>query len=117
MEDIVFPLENLVNNSKNPRDILLTYLPNKTIMKIHDKLYYDEESVDLFLNQKIWCVDKYTGNISYIGKIFKIKGNSISLKVGSKNIYIDTKDYYIFIGYSKSKKNNYQYFEALLKML
>ena len=117
MNDMVYPLDNLMKNSEDPKTTLLTYLPDKTVLKIQGKLYYDCEAVDLFLNQKIWCVDKYTGNISYTGKIFKINKNMISLKCGNKNIYIDENDYYIFIGYIKSKKNDHQYFQALLNML
>lgn len=113
----IYPLENLIKKSNNPRDILLTYLPDTTSSIVQDKLYYDPDSFDLFLNQKIWCIDKTTGLITYSGKIFKIDNNWISLKCNKKNIYIDTKDYYIFIGYTKSKKNDYQYFQALFNML
>lgn len=115
--NIIYPLENLVKKSKNPIDILLTFLPDETILIVQDKLYYNLDSVDLFLNQKIWCIDKMTGLISYKGKIFKINDNWISLKCNKKNIYIDKNDYYIFIGYTKSKKNDYQYFQTLFNML
>tara|TARA_B110000977_G_C10996571_1_gene462130 strand:- start:420 stop:761 length:342 start_codon:yes stop_codon:yes gene_type:complete len=111
------PLDNLMKKSYNPKDILLTYLPDQTLLTIQDKLYYDSEAVDLFLNQKIWCIDKSTGKIVYSGKIFKINNNWISLKCSNKNLYIDTDDYYIFIGHRKTKKNDYQYFQALLDML
>ena len=113
----MYPLDNLMVNSNNPKDVLLRYLPDKTISKIHNKLYYDPDAVDLFLNQKVWCVDKYTGKISYNGKIFRINNNWISLQCSNKNIYIDVDEYYIFIGYTKSKKNDYQYFQTLLNML
>lgn len=113
----IYPLDNLVKNSNNPKDILLTYLPDKTVIKIHNKLYYDPDAVDLFLNQKIWCVDKLSGKISYNGKIFKINNDWLSVRCNNKNIYIDTNEYYIFIGYTKSKKNDYEYFQTLLNML
>lgn len=117
MTDIVYPLDNIIKRSNNPKDILLIYLPDKTAIKVQDKLFYDSDSVDLFLNQNIWCIDKYTGRISYNGKIFKINDNWLSLRCNNKNIFIDTNEYYIFIGYTKSKKNDYQYFQALLNML
>ena len=85
----MYPLDNLVVNSNNPKDVLLRYLPDKTVSKIHNKLYYDPDAVDLFLNQKVWCVDKYTGKISYNGKIFRINNNWISLQCSNKNIYIE----------------------------
>lgn len=110
------PLETLIKKSNNPESILLRYLPDNTVSQIYNKTYYDPDSLDLFLNQKIWCIDKTNGKISYIGKICKILHNSIYINCGNKYIHIYINHYYIFISNSKSKTNDYQYYKALLDM-
>lgn len=111
------PLDSILSNSNNPTDVLLRYLPDKTYEIIKKKIYYDPYNSDLFLNQKIFCIDKSNGKIASNGTIIKINDNLISIKCNNKHLHINTDDFYIFISQKKSKKNDYEYFQALLNML
>ena len=113
----MYPLDFIINESNNPSDILLRYLPDKTYEIIKNKIYYDPYNSDLFLNQKICCIDKSNGKIAHRGNIIKIKDNFISIRCSNKCLHINTEDFYIFISQNKSKKNDYEYFQALLNML
>ena len=96
---------------------LKIFLPKNTT-KYLDNYEYIFDLDTLFLNDRIIFVNKSTGEIYKKGTIIKITEDKITIKNGM-NISLPKNDYYIFryLKRYKSKKNNRQFYEELLKSL
>ena len=72
---------------------------------------------ELYLRDTILCIRKDTLELEYIRRISYIGDNNIGIQKNNKfTIYINPKEYYIFLKPS-NRKNNRKFFEALLKKL
>ena len=52
------PLETILKIYKDKQKVLVTYLDDETVSKLINKVYYNEETDDLFLNDNITFVKK-----------------------------------------------------------
>ena len=70
----------------------------------------------LYLNDKIYCISKSNLQLEYSGLI-KHMDEKILIKKNRLPIYIDPKNYYIFVQPSQNTKSDRLFFESLLKNL
>ena len=79
---------------------------------------YLDDNQDLFLNDKVYCIKRSTLELDVIGFVQVIKEQNISLKVKSRyGVHINQNEYHIFIKRRKSKKNDREFYKALLNAL
>ena len=114
MIDILKPILDIYDIKK---DVLLFYLEPTISSEVEDFDYLDDKH-DLFLNDKVYCIKRSTLELDVIGFVQAIKGKNISLKVKSKyGVHLNRGEYHIFIKRRKSKKNNREFYKALLNAL
>ncbi len=112
--DILKPILDIYDVKK---DVLLFYL-DPDIIKIIDDLDYLDDENDLFLNDKIFIIDRSTLELDHAGIIQAIKDDIVSIKVKSKfSVHINMNNYHIFIKRKKTKKNDRDFYKALLNSL
>ena len=113
------PLETILKIYKDKQKVLLTYLNDKTIEKLKNKILYDEYSNDLYLNDNITFVTKNTGKIFKSGKIISINENRITIKTTTNYLTLNLNEYYIFIKQrkNKNKQNERDFYKAILNNL
>lgn len=112
--DILKPILDIYDVKK---DVLLFYLDSKVEQQVDDLLYLDDEN-DIFLNDKIFCINRSTLELEHIGIINTIKDNTCCIKVKSKySVHISLDEYHIFIKRRKSKKNDREFYKALLESI
>jgi len=112
--DILKPILDIYDTKK---EVLLFYLDPCVKEQVEDFDYLDDGN-DLFLNDKIYCIKRSTLDIDVIGYIQAIKGKKVSLKVKSKyGVHINQNEYHIFIKRRKTKKNDRDFYKALLNSL
>ena len=80
--DILKPILDIYDTKK---DVLLFYLDASIKSQVED-FDYEGDDFSLFLNDKVYCIDRATLELDAIGFIQSIKGKSISLKIKSKSI-------------------------------
>jgi len=99
------------------KEVLLFYVDACVKNQVENFNYLDDDN-ELFLNDKIYCIHRSTLELEHIGLIQAIKDKRISLKVKSKyGIHLNKDDYHIFIKRRKSKKNDRDFYKALLNAL
>ena len=114
MIDILKPILDIYDTKK---DVLLFYLDASIRLEVEDFDYLDDDN-DLFLNDKVYCVNRSTLNLDTIGCIQAIKDKRVSLKVKSRyGIHLNKDEYHIFIKRRKCKKNDREFYKALLNAL
>ena len=114
MMDILKPILDIYDTKK---DVLLFYLEPTVRSEVEDFDYFDDDH-DLFLNDKVFCIKRSTLELDVIGFVQSIKGKKISLKVKSKyGVHLNRDEYHIFIKRRKSKKNDREFYKALLNAL
>jgi hypothetical protein len=114
MMDILKPILDIYDTKK---DVLLFYLEPSVRTEVEDFDYLDDNH-DLFLNDKVYCLKRSTLELDVIGFVQAIKEKKISLKVKSKyGIHLNQDEYHIFIKRRKSKKNDREFYKALLNAL
>ena len=112
--DILKPILDIYDTKK---EVLLFYLDSTIKNKVEDFDYLDDDN-DLFLNDKVYCIKRSTLELDIIGFIQAIKEKKISLKVKSKyGVHINQDEYHIFIKRRKCKKNDREFYKALLNAL
>ena len=111
------PLKNLLTIYEDKESILKYFLPLSSTKHL-DEYEYIHDLDTLFLNDRIIFIKKSTGEIYKKGTIIKITEDKITIKNGM-NISLPKNDYYTFryLRKNKSKKNNRQFYEELLKSL
>lgn len=111
------PLKNLLTIYEDKEKILRIFLPEISTKHL-DEYEYVRDLDTLFLNDRIIFIKKSTGEIYKKGTIIKITEDKITIKNGM-NISLPKNDYYTFryLRKNKSKKNNRQFYEELLKSL
>ena len=112
--DILKPILDIYDTKK---EVLLFYLDASVKEQVEDFDYLDDEN-DLFLNDKVYCISRSTLDLDIIGVIQAIKQKKISLKVKSLyGAHINQDEYHIFIKRRKTKKNDRDFYKALLNAL
>tara|TARA_B100000035_G_C20554550_1_gene359731 strand:- start:51 stop:392 length:342 start_codon:yes stop_codon:yes gene_type:complete len=112
--DILKPIVSIYDVKK---DVVLFYLDPSLVNQVVDLLYLDDDN-ELFLNDKVYCIDRSTLQLERIGTIQLIQKNQISIRIQSGfNVHLSTQNYHIFIKRRKSKKNERDFYKALLNSL
>ena len=112
--DILKPILDIYDVKK---DVLLFYLDSKVKEQVEDFDYLEDDN-DLFLNDKVYCIKRSTLELDVVGFVQAIKEKKISLKVKSKyGVHINQDEYHIFIKRRKCKKNDREFYKALLNAL
>ena len=112
--DVLKPILDIYDTKK---DVLLFYLDSKVKEQVEDFDYLEDDN-DLFLNDKVYCIKRSTLELDVVGFVQAIKEKKISLKVKSKyGVHINQDEYHIFIKRRKCKKNDREFYKALLNSL
>jgi hypothetical protein len=112
--DILKPILDIYDTKKN---VLLFYLDASIKSEIEELLYLGDDN-ELFLNDKIFCIDRATLTLDHVGIIHAIKDKRITIKVkGGYSKHVLESSYHIFIKRKRSKKNDRDYYQALLNSL
>jgi len=112
--DILKPILDIYDTKK---DVLLFYLDATTRSQIED-FDFEGDDYNLFLNDTIYCINKSTLGLEHNGKILAIKGGKITIKVKYKySVHLDKDNYHIFIKRRRCKKNDREFYKALLNAL
>ena len=113
------PLKNILKIYKDKQKVLFAYLDSDTVSQLKDTLLYDDINNDIYLNDNLIFVSKNTGKIFKKGKTISIDENKITIKTQTNHLTLDSNQYYIFIKQrkNKSKKNNRDFYKALLNNL
>jgi hypothetical protein len=112
--DILKPILDIYDIKK---DVLLFYLDDKIKSQVDDFDYLDDEN-DLFLNDKVFLINKSTLELEHIGIIQAIKDNIVTIKIKSKySVHFNQTHYHVFIKRKKTKKNERDFYKALLNSL
>ena len=114
---IVEPLESILRIYKDKNKVFQDYLDNETLKKLSNKIYFDKEESDIYLNDNITFVKKNTGKIFKMGKVISVDNSEITIKTSTNYMTIDSLKYYIFIKEKKNKTNNKDFYKALLNSL
>ena len=111
------PLQNILNIYEDKEKVLRMFLPESSTKHL-DEYEYVNDLDTLFLNDKLIFISKSTGEFYKKGTIIKITEDKITIKNGM-NISLPKNDYYLFryLKKYKSKKNNRQFYEELLRSL
>tara|TARA_Y100000389_G_scaffold196016_1_gene228255 strand:+ start:1050 stop:1391 length:342 start_codon:yes stop_codon:yes gene_type:complete len=109
------PLKKIMNLSNDKKNTLLYFLDPNIIQKVYK---YDLEFSQFYINDKVFCIKRNTLELSYEGKILCINNKRIGIKKNKYlTIYIDPKQYYIFVKQSTNMKNQKDFFKKLLEEL
>jgi len=112
--DVLKPILDIYDTKK---EVLLFYLDASIRSQVEDLDYLDDDN-DLFLNDKVYCVNRSTLDLDTIGIIQAIKDTRISLKVKSRyGIHLHKDEHHIFIKRRKCKKNDREFYKALLNAI
>lgn len=105
MNDIlkIEPLKELLDLYDDKNVVFVKFMNIETLNQLEGSVYYEEKIDQLFIYDKISCVDKSTLNILHYGQIIYYSKEDITIKKKSKYcIRIDPEDFYIF--YTRCKK-------------
>jgi len=85
--------------------------------KYFDLDYLDDDN-QLFLNDKVFLINRSTLELEHSGLIQAIKENVVTIKVKSTYaVHFQKEEYHVFIKRRKSKKNDREFYKALLDAL
>ena len=111
------PLQCILEIYNNKNKVFQEYLDKKTSKQLNNYTYLDENEQDLYLNDNVAFVKKNTGQFYKKGKIISINEDIITIKISTYNFNVNKNEYYIFIKEKKNKKNNREFYKALLNQL
>ena len=92
-------------------------MDNDTLKKIENYTFFNENEEDLYLDDNVWFVKKNTGKFYKKGKIIAISDNIITIKTNNNHLNLNKEEYYLFINQRKNKKNDRDFYKALLNEL
>ena len=107
-------LNSIMKISKDKKDTLMYFLSPEIRETIQPFELVNKNK--LYLNDRIYCISKSNLQLEYTGLIKHID-KTLLIIIGGKSIYIDSKNYYIFVQPSQNKKSDRLFFESLLKKL
>ena len=112
--DILKPILDIYDVKK---DVLLFYLDDKIKREV-ENLDYLEDDNELFLNDKVYIINRSTLELEHNGIIQAIKEEIVTMKVKSTfSVHFHTNNYHAFIKRRKNKKNDRDFYKALLESL
>tara|TARA_B100000900_G_C20585278_1_gene719296 strand:- start:1858 stop:2220 length:363 start_codon:yes stop_codon:yes gene_type:complete len=112
------PLRYILDNYSDKNSIFINYLNQDIINKIDGYIFYEDNIDQLFIYDKIYCIDKSTLKIAQYGQIIYHSNNDITLKKNSKYfVRINPEDYYIFYKRKLKKNSKKDFMVSLLKIL
>jgi hypothetical protein len=112
--DILKPILDIYDSKK---DVFLFYV-DPVIRDQIEACDYVDDGHELFLNDKLYIINRATLELEHVGSIQAIKENIVTLKVKSRfSIHIDQTEYHIFIKRKHNKHNNRDFYKALLQTL
>ena len=112
--DILKPILDIYDEKK---DVLTFYLDASVKDKVMN-LYYLDDGHELFLNDRIYIINRTTLELEHIGIIQSIKDDMVCIKVKSKySVHFKINEYHVFIKRKKNKKNERDFYNALLNSL
>ena len=114
---MIEPLQNILNIYKDKDNVFQMYLEKDTLQKLKNYIYFNEDEKDLYLDDNISFVKKNTGKFYKKGKIIAIDKNIISIKTNNNILNLNKDEYYLFIKERKNKKNDRDFYKALLNEL
>ena len=120
MDDVltIEPIKDLLDIYTDKNKVFLEYLNINTLKLLEDSVYYEKGVDQLFIYDKIFCLDKSTLKVSHIGCIIYYSKNNIAIKKKSKYyISIDPDDFYIFYKRKLKKDSKKDFMISLLKIL
>jgi len=112
--DILKPILDIYDSKKN---VLLYYLEDTISNQVNEFIYLSDDDNELFLNDKIYCIDRATLSLDHIGIIQAIKQKKITIKNKGYSKHIKEGSYHIFIKRKRSKQNDREFYKALLNSL
>tara|TARA_B110000914_G_C15225580_1_gene337124 strand:+ start:104 stop:448 length:345 start_codon:yes stop_codon:yes gene_type:complete len=110
------PLESILKIYKDKNKVFQDYFDNETLKKISNKIYYEQDENDIYLNDNITFVKKNTGKFYKSGKVISIDNSRITIKTSNHYLTLDSSKYYIFIK-QKNKTNDRDFYKALMNNL
>lgn len=111
--DILKPILDIYDIKK---DVLLFYLTPEIRSTVEDFEYLDDDH-ELFLNDKIYLISRTTLQLVKSGTIHAIQNNYVTIKYKRYNNHLPISEYHIFIKRKRSKKNDRDFYKALLESL
>ena len=112
------PLKELLDIYSDKNEVFLYYLKQNVLLELEGFTYYEDAIDQLFIYDKIYCVDKSTLKIVYSGQIVHLSRSDINIKMKSKYfIRISHDDYYIFYKRKLNKNSKKDFMISLLKIL
>lgn len=112
------PLKELLDIYSDKNKVFLEYLNNDVLQELDGCIYYEDNIDQLFIFDKIYCIDKSTLKIVYSGQIVHLSRSDINMKIKSKYfIRISPDDYYIFYKRKIKKNSKKEFMVSLLKLL
>ena len=111
------PLKSILKIYKDKNKVFQDYFDNETLKKISNKIYYEQDENDIYLNDNITFVKKNTGKFYKSGKFISIDNSRITIKTSNHYLTLDYSDYYIFIKQKKNKTNDRDFYKALMNNL
>jgi len=114
---MIDPLRKILKLYDIKKPHLLYYLDDKVSDQVEDFDLLDD-GYELFLNDMIYCIHKSTLELEHKGRIIAIRKKMVSIKEKYKySVHLDKDKYYIFIKRRKCKKNDRDFYKALLNAL
>ena len=114
----VEPLKELLEMYTDKNSVFLYYLDDEALNKISGSVFYEAHIDQLYIYDKLICIDKSTLQIKHIGNIINYTNNDITIKI--KHNYcmrIDLEEYYVFYKRKLKKNSKKDFMISLLKIL
>ena len=109
-------LKNVLEIYKDKQPALLYYLPEKVKQLVSSCELYDKDFTSMYLNDKIFLIDKSNLLLETSGKVMSIDEDRVRLRINYKYIITyDISDYYVFIETTKQKRRDF--YKSLLNNL
>ena len=109
------PLYNILSIYKNKEEVFAVYFSDETIKKINNRIYFDSNKSDIFLNDNITFIKKNTGKFYKSGKVIAIEDSKITIKTSINYITLDSNEYYLFI--KEKKRKDKDFYKALFNSI
>ena len=114
----VEPLKDILEMYTDKNSVFMYYLEGDILDKISGTVFYEPHVDQLYIYDKLICIDKSTLKIKHIGNIINYTNNDITIKI--KNNYclrIELEDYYVFYKRKLKKHSKKDFMISLLKIL
>jgi len=106
------PLKTILSISKDKKETLFYFLSNEIKQKLYNCNY---EEKDFFINDYLYCIKRNTLELQFCGRIFCVEKKKIGIKKSTyMNIYLNPKEYYLFVKNSNKLQNKREFLKQLL---